>query len=289
MAAPTMVQAAIKRRRGQLPKNLPSPPIIARSTRRTSPILLLSATSGHAAADHRQRRRRCPARQQISQISGVAQVTIGGQQKPRYGSRSTRPSSSPRACRWRTCALRSRSPPSTPRRAISTATPAPTPSTPRPVAGLQGLDGRHCRLPQRGPLRIRDIGQAVTGPEDAKQAGVGQRERGVFLVVSSSRRQRHRDRRQDQGDPGRGWSPRSRLRSDRGHQRSHPDIRLPVDDVQVHFAPDHRPGRDGDLHLPAQFLATVIPTITVRWPCSAPARFDVGVRYTLDNLSADGI
>ena len=34
-----------------------------------------------------------------------------------------------------------------------------------------------------GPLRIRDIGQAVTGPEDAKQAAWANGKRGVFLVV----------------------------------------------------------------------------------------------------------
>ncbi|HYW64934.1 MAG TPA: efflux RND transporter permease subunit, partial [Bradyrhizobium sp.] len=34
-----------------------------------------------------------------------------------------------------------------------------------------------------GPLRIRDIGQAVSGPEDAKQAAWANGKRGVFLVV----------------------------------------------------------------------------------------------------------
>src|SRR5258708_30267188 len=33
-----------------------------------------------------------------------------------------------------------------------------------------------------GPLRIRDIGQAVTRPEDAKQAAWAHGKRGVFLV-----------------------------------------------------------------------------------------------------------
>ncbi|MET0723349.1 MAG: efflux RND transporter permease subunit, partial [Tardiphaga sp.] len=34
-----------------------------------------------------------------------------------------------------------------------------------------------------GPLRVRDIGQAVTGPEDAKQAAWANGKRGVFLVI----------------------------------------------------------------------------------------------------------
>ena len=53
----------------------------------------------------------------------------------------------------------------------------------RPVAGFQGLERRHHCLPQRRPLRIRDIGQAVSGPEDAKQAAWANGKRGVFLVM----------------------------------------------------------------------------------------------------------
>ena len=34
-----------------------------------------------------------------------------------------------------------------------------------------------------GPLRVRDIGTAVTGPEDAKQAAWANGKRGVFLVM----------------------------------------------------------------------------------------------------------
>ena len=34
-----------------------------------------------------------------------------------------------------------------------------------------------------GPLRIRDIGKAVAGPEDMKQAAWADGKRGVFLVI----------------------------------------------------------------------------------------------------------
>ena len=34
-----------------------------------------------------------------------------------------------------------------------------------------------------GPLRVRDIGAAVAGPEDAKQAAWADGKRGVFLVI----------------------------------------------------------------------------------------------------------
>src|ERR1700738_160615 len=76
------VQAAINAAGGQLPKNLPSPPTYRKVNPADSPIPLLSATSdtlqlttGSDAGD-------AQLAQQISQISGVAQVSIGGQQKP---------------------------------------------------------------------------------------------------------------------------------------------------------------------------------------------------------------
>ena len=50
------------------------------------------------------------------------------------------------------------------------------------------------------PMRVRDIGQAVAGPEDAKKAGwANGQARRVPDRLQAARRQRHRDRRPDQG------------------------------------------------------------------------------------------
>src|ERR1700755_3607553 len=76
------VQAAINAAGGQLPKNLPSPPTYRKVNPADSPILLLSATSEALPLTTVSDAVDAQLAQQISQISGVAQVSIGGQQKP---------------------------------------------------------------------------------------------------------------------------------------------------------------------------------------------------------------
>ena len=122
--------------------------------------------------------------QQISQISGVAQVTIGGQQKP-----SIRVQVDPAKLVAKGLSLedvRSQIAITTvdsPKGNIDGATRAYT-----IYANDQLLDSKDWNdvivaYRNGGPLRIRDIGQAVTGPEDAKQAAWANGKRGVFLVV----------------------------------------------------------------------------------------------------------
>ena len=70
----------------------------------------------------------------------------------------------------------------------------------RPVAGLEGLERRHHRLSQRRPVadpRHRPGGHRA---RRRQAGGLGQRQaRRVPRRVQAARRQRHRDRRQDQG------------------------------------------------------------------------------------------
>src|SRR5262249_50346954 len=76
------IQAAIIAASGQLPRNLPNPPIFRKVNSADSPILIIAVASDtlpvtevHDHADN-------ILAQQISQISGVAQVIILGDQKP---------------------------------------------------------------------------------------------------------------------------------------------------------------------------------------------------------------
>ena len=159
---------------------------IARSIRPNSPILLLSATSDTLpltevddAAEHQ-------LAQQISQISGVAQVTIGGQQKP-----AIRVQIDPAKLVAKGLSLEDvrsadrRSPPSTARRATSTARRAAyTIYANDQLTGGESLERRHHRLPQRrAGAHARHRPAPSTGPEDAKQAAWANGKRGVFLVV----------------------------------------------------------------------------------------------------------
>jgi hydrophobic/amphiphilic exporter-1 (mainly G- bacteria), HAE1 family len=76
------VQGAINAASGQLPKNLPSPPTYYKVNPADSPILILSATSDALPLITVSDRTDTQLAQQISQISGVAQVLVGGKQKP---------------------------------------------------------------------------------------------------------------------------------------------------------------------------------------------------------------
>src|SRR6201998_146651 len=76
------IQGAINAASGQLPKNLPSPPTYRKVNTADSPILLLSATSDTVPLIRLSDAIDVQLGQQISQIAGVAQVFIGGQQKP---------------------------------------------------------------------------------------------------------------------------------------------------------------------------------------------------------------
>jgi hydrophobic/amphiphilic exporter-1 (mainly G- bacteria), HAE1 family len=81
-AAAQDVQTGIVAAGGQLPKNLPTPPTYRKVNPADSPILVLSVQSDVLPVTTVDDYAENILAQQISQIPGVAQVTIGGQQKP---------------------------------------------------------------------------------------------------------------------------------------------------------------------------------------------------------------
>jgi hydrophobic/amphiphilic exporter-1 (mainly G- bacteria), HAE1 family len=178
------VQGGINAASGQLPKNLPSPPTYRKVNPADSPILLLSATSDSLPLTTVSDAVDAQLAQQISMISGVAQVVIGGQQKP-----SVRVQIDPAKLVAKGLSLED----------IRTVITNTTVDSPKGnIDGvskaftiyandqlLESKDWNDVIVAYRngGPLRIRDIGNAVTGPEDAKQAAWANGKRGVFLVV----------------------------------------------------------------------------------------------------------
>ena len=178
------VLAAINAAGGQLPKNLPTPPTYRKVNPADSPILLLSATSDSLPLTTVSDSVDAQLAQQISQISGVAQVVIGGQQKP-----SIRIQVDPAKLVAKGLSLED----------VRNQIAITTVDSPKGnidgekraftiYANDQMLDSKDWNdvivaYRNGGPLRIRDIGQAVTGPEDAKQAAWANGKRGVFLVV----------------------------------------------------------------------------------------------------------
>jgi hydrophobic/amphiphilic exporter-1 (mainly G- bacteria), HAE1 family len=178
------IQGAINAASGQLPKNLPSPPTYRKVNPADSPILLLSATSDTVPLIKLSDAVDAQLGQQISQISGVAQVFIGGQQKP-----SIRVQIDPAKLVAKGLSLEDV------RGQIAITT---TDSPKGNIDGkqraytiyandqlLEAKDWNDVVIAYRNgaPLRIRDIGQAVAGPEDMKQAAWADGKRGVFLVI----------------------------------------------------------------------------------------------------------
>ena len=183
-AAANDVQAAINAAGGQLPKNLPSPPTYRKVNPADSPILLLSASSDTMPLTSVSDAVDAQLAQQISQVSGVAQVIIGGQQKP-----SVRIQVDPAKLVAKGLSLED----VRGQIAITTVdSPKGNIDGPRRAFTIYAndqltasKDWNDVIIAYRngGPLRIRDVGQAVTGPEDAKQAAWANGKRGVFLVV----------------------------------------------------------------------------------------------------------
>ena len=126
----------------------------ARSTRPNSPILLLSATSDTLPlTDGRATTSTPSSRSRSARSPASPRSSSAASRSRRSGSRSIRPSWSPRACRWRTSAARSRSRRSTARRATSTATTrAYTIYANDQLTDVEGLERRHHRLSQRRPV-----------------------------------------------------------------------------------------------------------------------------------------
>jgi hydrophobic/amphiphilic exporter-1 (mainly G- bacteria), HAE1 family len=178
------VQGAINAASGQLPKNLPSPPTYRKVNPADSPILIMSVTSDTLPLTTISDAADTQLAQQISMISGVAQVIIGGQQKP-----AIRVQVDPAKLVAKGLQLEDV------RNQINLTTvdgPKGNVDGERRAytiyANDQLLDSKDWNdviiaYRNGGPLRIRDIGHAVTGPEDAKQAAWANGKRGVFLVV----------------------------------------------------------------------------------------------------------
>jgi hydrophobic/amphiphilic exporter-1 (mainly G- bacteria), HAE1 family len=183
-AAANDILGAINAASGQLPKNLPSPPTYRKVNPADSPIMLLSATSDTVPLIGLSDAIDIQLGQQISQISGVAQVFIGGQQKP-----SIRIQVDPAKLVAKGLSLEdvrnqiAITTVDSPKGNIDGDKRAFTIYTNDQLVDSKDWDDVIIAFRNGAPLRIRDIGQAVAGPEDMKQAAWADGKRGVFLVI----------------------------------------------------------------------------------------------------------
>jgi hydrophobe/amphiphile efflux-1 (HAE1) family protein len=178
------VQTAINAASGQLPTNLPSPPTYRKVNPADAPILVLATTSDALPLTQVDDYAENVLAQQISQISGVAQVGIGGQQKP-----SVRVQLDPAKVAALGLSLEDV------RSVIMEAT------TDSPKGSIDGAtrtfaiydNDQELQAPpwndvivaykNGGPIRIRDIGRAVDAPENNKLAAWANGHRAILLPV----------------------------------------------------------------------------------------------------------
>jgi HAE1 family hydrophobic/amphiphilic exporter-1 len=183
-AAAGDIQGAINAASGQLPKILPSSPTYRKVNPADAPILILSLTSDTAPITEVDDVAENILAQQISQISGVSLVRIGGQQQP-----AIRVQIDPAKLVEKGLQLEDV------RGQLAIAT------TDNPKGLINGakqsftiFDNDQLTEPAAwndviiayrngAPVRVRDIGQAVRGPADVYQAAWGNGKRDVFLVV----------------------------------------------------------------------------------------------------------
>jgi hydrophobe/amphiphile efflux-1 (HAE1) family protein len=183
-AAAQDAQAAINAAGGQLPKNLPSPPTYYKVNPSDSPILIMAVTSDElpliAVDDFADN----ILSQQISQISGVSQVFIGGEQK-----RAVRVQVDPARLAAMGMTLEDvrnmlvNATVNAPKGSIDGDRRTYTVYDNDQLTKAREYEGVILAYRNGAPVRVRDIGTAVDGPENSLTAGYQDGHKAVLLVI----------------------------------------------------------------------------------------------------------
>ena len=178
------VQAAITAAGSQLPKNLSQPPTYRKVNPADSPMLILSATSNTIPLPKVDDFAENVVAQQISQISGVAQVIIGGQQRP-----AIRVQVDPAKLTARQMTLEDV------RAALASATTNSakgtllgkeqsfTISTNDQLTNADAFNNVIIGYRNGAPVHVRDVGQSIDGPQDVTLGALHHDQTAVMLLV----------------------------------------------------------------------------------------------------------
>jgi len=178
------IQTAINAAGGQLPKDLPSPPTYRKVNPADAPILVLAVHSDSLPITRVDDYAENILVQNISQISGVAQVNVGGQQKP-----SVRIQLDPEKVAALGLGLEdiratiANATTDTPKGSIDGATRTFTIYDNDQVLTAEPWNNIIVAYKNGAPVRVRDIGRAVEGPENDKLAAWADGKRTILLAV----------------------------------------------------------------------------------------------------------
>jgi hydrophobe/amphiphile efflux-1 (HAE1) family protein len=183
-AAAGDIQAAITAAGGSLPKNLPTPPTYRKVNPADSPVLILAAQSDEIPLVKVDEYAENILSQQISQINGVSQVSIGGQQKPavRVQVDAARLAAMGMTMEDVRSALINATV-DTPKGTVQTDRQAYTIYDNDQLTHASEYENIVIAYRNGAPIRVRDIGRAIDAPENAQLAGWQNGRRGIQLLI----------------------------------------------------------------------------------------------------------
>jgi HAE1 family hydrophobic/amphiphilic exporter-1 len=183
-AAAQLVQTAINAASGQLPKNMPTPPTYHETNPTDPPILVLGLTSDVLPITTVDDYAESILAQKLSQVPGVGLVGIGGEQHP-----AVRIQFNPAQLAENSLDLEDV------RNALTNVSviqpkgslygPSRTYSlqTTDQILKPQDWDNQIIAYRNGGPIRVRDVGHAIIGPQDTTLAGWVNQQRGIVLAI----------------------------------------------------------------------------------------------------------
>jgi len=183
-AAAQEVQSAINAAAGELPTELPSPPSYRKVNPADSPIMLLSVLSDVLPLTEVSDYATNVVAQQISQLSGVAQVSVMGEQKP-----AIRVQIDPGKLASLGLSLDdvrgviASSTVNSPKGSLSGAHQSLAIYANDQLLDSEPYNDVILAYRNGAPIRVRDVGRAVMGPEDAKSAAWVNNQRGVGIII----------------------------------------------------------------------------------------------------------
>ena len=183
-AAATDVLEAINAAQGQLPKNLPSQPTFRKVNPADAPIFLISVWSDDVPLTTVDDYAENILSQQLSQISGVSQVLVGGQQKP-----AIRVQIDPAKLAAMGMTLEdvrtvlATTTVNSPKGSIDTARQSFTILDNDQLTEPAPYDNTIVAYKNGAAVRIRDIGHAVRGPQNRELISWQNGHKGVLLIM----------------------------------------------------------------------------------------------------------
>ena len=183
-AAAQDVQAAIDAAGGQLPKNLPSPPAYRKVNPADAAVLILAVHSDVLPVTQVDDYAETVIAQQLSQLPGIAQVTVGGQQKPAVRVQIDPVKLAAVGLQLEDVAgLITTASVDSPQGAITGPTKNFTIYDNDQLLKAAPWNDVIIAYRNGAPIRIRDVGVAVDGPENSQVRGFQNGKTGILLLV----------------------------------------------------------------------------------------------------------